>query len=61
MDMQLALLPDASVAVSTTLFTPVLAHVKLVGVADKLGVPQLSLLPLSTCEAVMVALPLPSR
>jgi hypothetical protein len=49
-----------SVAVSVTVLGPRLAHAKLVGIADSEGVPQLSLLLLSTSAAVMLALPMPS-
>jgi hypothetical protein len=50
----------SSVAVSVTVLAPRLAQLKLVGIADSEGVPQLSRLLLSTSAAVMLALPLPS-
>ena len=57
---QVEVLPLPSVTVSVTLFAPTFAQVKLVGVAAKVIGPQLSLLPPSTSDAVIVALPLAS-
>src|ERR1041384_4704650 len=56
----LALLPLASVAVSETVFAPVFAQVKLLGLTDRLVMLQLSDEPLFTSAATMVAWPLAS-
>ena len=53
---QVAVFPWPSFTVNVTVFAPKLAHVKLVADKPKFVVPQLSVEPLSTCEAVIVAL-----
>src|SRR5687768_9335845 len=54
------LLPLASVTVSVTVFGPLLAQVKVLGLTVRESIPQLSLLPLSTSAPVIEALPLAS-
>ena len=44
---QVELLPLLSVTVSVTVFEPIFEQVKLVGLADKLAIPQASFEPLS--------------
>ena len=53
---QLSSLPLGSVTVKVTVFAPVFEQSNVNGVADKVT-EQLSLLPLSTSAATMVALP----
>ena len=53
---QLLVLPPTSVTVRVTVFAPISAHVKLLGLTLKEAIPQLSELPLSIWEAVIVAL-----
>jgi len=55
------LLPLASVTVSVTVFGPLLAQVKVLGLTVSESIPQLSLLPLSTSAPVIEALPLASN
>lgn len=54
-------LPEPSVAVSTTALFPISLQVKDVADAPNVGDPQLSVLPLSMSLAVMVAFPEPSK
>ncbi len=60
-EVQVELFPFPSFTVSVTVFGPISAHVNAEVLMLKLAVPQLSELPLSTSEAVIVALPDPSR
>ena len=56
---QLEVLPDASLTVSNTVLLPTLLQLKLFGLTvSGVTVPQLSVLPLFTCEGVTVAVPL---
>ena len=57
---QVETLPLLSVTVKVEVFAPTFAHVNAVGVADKLAMPQASVLPPSMSDAVMLALPDPS-
>ena len=50
-------LPSRSVTVNVTVFDPVLAHVKALGETVIVEIPQLSVDPLSICEAVIEAVP----
>ena len=50
-----------SVAIRYTVLAPTSLQVKLVTSKLKLGAPQASLVPLSTSEVVIVALPLASK
>lgn len=54
----MVLLPLGSVTVSVTVFAPLLAQVKVLGVTVREAIEQLSLLPLSTLAGVMETLPL---
>ena len=56
-----AILPLASVTVSVTVLFPTFVQLKVLGETDNDMVPQLSELPLSTCDAASVALPVASR
>jgi phage tail protein X len=58
---QLLLFPAASVTVSVTLLAPILEQLKFVWETVLETIAQLSELPPSTAEAVMVALPEPSK
>ena len=58
---QFDVLPFTSVTVSVTVFAPTLVQLKVFGVTDKLAIPQASLEPLSTWEAVIFTLPVPSN
>jgi hypothetical protein len=49
--------PLASVAVNVTVFGPILAHVNVDGVTTNVVIPQLSVEPLLTCDAVIEAVP----
>ena len=60
-ELQVAALPFTSVTVSITVFGPLSAQVKAVLPAVRVAMPQASVDPLSICEAVMVAWPVPSR
>ena len=55
---QVLLLPFTSTTVKVTVFGPWAVHAKLFGFAERLAMPQASLLPLSTWLAVMETLPL---
>ena len=57
---QVETLPLLSVTVKVEVFAPTFAQVNAVGVALRLAMPQLSLLPPSISDAVMLALPDPS-
>ena len=57
---QVEVLLDASVAVSVTVLPPAPPQLKVVGVMETVGVPQLSVEPLFTCAAVTEA-ELPTR
>ena len=59
-DVQLPVFELGSVAVSVTVFAPVFAQVNASGVAERLT-EQLSLEPLSTSAAVILAFPAPSK
>jgi len=54
---QVAVLPDASLTVSTTVLLPILAQVNVLGKTDRLTVLQLSLLPLFNADAFSAAVP----
>ena len=58
---QWLLLPLGSVTVSVTVFDPLLAQVKVLGVTVRVAMAQLSVLPLSTLAAVIEAWPVPSN
>ena len=60
-EVQVVLFEEASAAVSVTVFAPTVAQVKLFTSIVVLLIAQLSLEPLSTSPAVIVALPLASR
>ncbi|MEK7200409.1 MAG: hypothetical protein AAB212_10915 [Bacteroidota bacterium] len=53
--------PWLSVTVKVTVFTPILLQLKLVVETVILAIPQSSVDPPSTCDAVIVALPLAFR
>jgi hypothetical protein len=55
--LQVALFPALSVTVSTTELAPRFEHVNVLGATDRLAIPQLSVLPPSTCAAVTEAWP----
>src|SRR5438128_450865 len=57
---QVETLPLLSVTVRVTVFGPTLAQVNELGLTLLEAMPQASLLPLSTCAAAMLALPLAS-
>ena len=57
---QVETLPLLSVTVKVELFAPTLVQLKVVGVALRLAMLQLSLLPPSISDAVILALPDPS-
>src|SRR5688500_8959496 len=54
---QVDVFPFTSVTVKVTVFGPPLAQVQLVISSDRLWIPHASLLPLSICAAVIVAVP----
>ena len=56
--LQVADAPSTFWTVSVTVFAPTLAQVNVAGETDIEAIPQGSLLPLSICEAKIVALPL---
>jgi hypothetical protein len=60
-EVQVCVLPAASVTVKVTVFNPTLAQVKVLGETLNVTPEQLSKLPLLICEAVMLALPVASR
>ena len=57
---QVETLPFTSVTVKVEVFAPTFEQLKVVGVALKLAIAQLSLLPPSMSLAVILALPVPS-
>ena len=59
--MQVDELPLLSVTVNVTVFAPTFAQVKVLGETESDAIPQASLEPLFTCEAVMDAAPLASN
>jgi len=56
-DVQTVELPDASVTVIVTVFTPIFEQVKLLGLTTKLAIPHASLDPLFTANESIVRLP----